>query len=411
MSGGVTATYTYGPDGGRLKTVGGPSGSLVTSYLLGSEIEIDQAGVVTKIPHPDVRRAGTANCFVHRDHLASVKLETNASAAVSLRQRYLPYGEKKPISSGSCSPDPRGFIGERLDVDTGLIDLHARWYDPVLARFVTPDFWDPVDTKQALDGAPTGWLSNPVGVNRYAYALNDPANKADPSGHCLWDDCVVEGGVAYLTMTAIVAAGYCLEYCGGVKKSIENAASSIWHSIAGDDPVDPPPAAGGNSEPMGIGPINDPDPKGRPVAILPESKDDREIPRGFGNSNEFAQFGGGLYGGLAEAGYADTQALLQGSAVTGHNFKTGVPFDVGRLSDLDIALTGESIFQAAKNAGIPFRSGGTRTGPLNQDNLKQLGLSDLSAQLSSQTGREVHFMIFETLEHATSRAPSVLLPR
>ena len=55
----------------------------------------------------------------------------------------------------------------------------------MLARFVTPDFWDPVDTKQALDGAPAGWLSNPVGVNRYAYALNDPVNKADPNGHCI----------------------------------------------------------------------------------------------------------------------------------------------------------------------------------------------------------------------------------
>ncbi len=47
--------------------------------------------------------------------------------------------------------------------------LNARYYDPVLARFVTPDDWDPL-----LLG---------VGTNRYAYAGNDPVNKSDPNGH------------------------------------------------------------------------------------------------------------------------------------------------------------------------------------------------------------------------------------
>jgi hypothetical protein len=41
---------------------------------------------------------------------------------------------------------------------------------------------------------------------------------------------------------------------------------------------------------------------------------------------------------IAEAGYADTRALLQGSAVTGRSFRTGAPFDVGRVSDFDVAL-------------------------------------------------------------------------
>ncbi len=40
--------------------------------------------------------------------------------------------------------------------ETGLQYLHARYYDPDLGRFLTPDTWDPI-----LAG---------VDINRYAYA-------------------------------------------------------------------------------------------------------------------------------------------------------------------------------------------------------------------------------------------------
>jgi RHS repeat-associated protein len=88
-----------------------------------------------------------------------------------------------PLASGGCSPDDRGFIGERHDTDTGLIDLNARWYDPVLARFTAADDWDPIDAEDAVRGASIGWLANTIGTNRYAYSGNDPLNKSDPNGH------------------------------------------------------------------------------------------------------------------------------------------------------------------------------------------------------------------------------------
>ena len=46
--------------------------------------------------------------------------------------------------------------------------LHARYYDPSLGRFVQPDPADPTEAG--------------VGVNRYAYALNNPVMFSDPSG-------------------------------------------------------------------------------------------------------------------------------------------------------------------------------------------------------------------------------------
>jgi RHS repeat-associated protein len=114
--------------------------------------------------------------FLHRDHLASVKLTTDATGCVASRSAYRPYGDRTQAEAPSipgCSPvapaEPRGFIGERHDPETGLLYLHARYYDPVIGRFLSPDTLDPIEPG--------------VGTNRYAYADNDPINKSDPNGH------------------------------------------------------------------------------------------------------------------------------------------------------------------------------------------------------------------------------------
>jgi RHS repeat-associated protein len=65
--------------------------------------------------------------------------------------------------------NPKGYINERFDPETGLQYLHARYYDPLLGRFLSPDTWNPT-----LPG---------VDINRYAYSLNDPINLSDPLGH------------------------------------------------------------------------------------------------------------------------------------------------------------------------------------------------------------------------------------
>jgi RHS repeat-associated protein len=38
---------------------------------------------------------------------------------------------------------PKGYINERFDPETGLQYLHARYYDSLLGRFLSPDTWDP----------------------------------------------------------------------------------------------------------------------------------------------------------------------------------------------------------------------------------------------------------------------------
>ncbi|WP_202351348.1 RHS repeat-associated core domain-containing protein [Mesorhizobium sp. 113-1-2] len=87
------------------------------------------------------------------------------SGAVVEGTTYATYGES--LNTGFQTQ--KGYIGERFDAETGLLYLNARYMDPVLGRFISPDDWDP--TKEG------------VGTNRYAYAQNDPVNKSDQNGH------------------------------------------------------------------------------------------------------------------------------------------------------------------------------------------------------------------------------------
>ncbi len=77
------------------------------------------------------------------------------------------------ISPGGVGgmPTDFGFAGQRYDSSTGLIYMGARYYDPYLGRFISPDSL----VQQRND---------PQSYNRYAYARNNPLRYTDESGHC-----------------------------------------------------------------------------------------------------------------------------------------------------------------------------------------------------------------------------------
>ncbi|WP_283444226.1 hypothetical protein [Noviherbaspirillum suwonense] len=146
------------------------------------------------------------------------------------------------------------------------------------------------------------------------------------------------------------------------------------------------------------------------LGVVPESAANSSVPHGFANVEDFAQFGNNMRSGLGRAGYENAEPLLQGSAVTGRSFKTGEPFDFGRVSDFDVALADPALLIRAQELGIGLRSGGTRTGPLSARDLRVLGLRDLSSQMGQQVGREVNFMIYNNSATAAQKAPSLTLP-
>jgi RHS repeat-associated protein len=110
--------------------------------------------------------------YIHTDHLGSTSLTTDAGGAVVAEQRYLPYGEVR-WSEGTL-PTDFTFTGQRAE-GFGLLDYHARFYDPVLGRFVSADTIVPNP-------------GNPQALNRYAYVNNNPLRYTDPSGHHTFED-------------------------------------------------------------------------------------------------------------------------------------------------------------------------------------------------------------------------------
>ena len=78
--------------------------------------------------------------------------------------KYFAYGLTR---SGSV-PTDKLFTGQRLD-DTGMYYYGARYYDPTIGRFISPD------TIVQNPG-------NPQSLNRYSYVLNNPLKYVDPTG-------------------------------------------------------------------------------------------------------------------------------------------------------------------------------------------------------------------------------------
>ena len=103
------------------------------------------------------------------DHLGSTTLVVDASTSPQVVHRvyYKPYGEEIEIAGSRRTTI--GFTGQRLDTESGLMHFGARFYDPVLSRFIS------------ADPAPPNKL-DPKSRERYSYALNNPLRYTDATG-------------------------------------------------------------------------------------------------------------------------------------------------------------------------------------------------------------------------------------
>jgi RHS repeat-associated protein len=174
---GLASSFAYGSDSERVSKSWNGN---VTHYL-GNDSELlvnaaNPSGLLSSYLHPDVKREGALTDYLVKDHLSSNRLTLRHGPSSTSAHAYGPYGQPltsngSTIAGGSngAITGGRGYINERFDPETGLQYLHARYSDPHLARFITPDTWDPI-----LSG---------VDINRYAYANNDPINLSDANGH------------------------------------------------------------------------------------------------------------------------------------------------------------------------------------------------------------------------------------
>ena len=88
-----------------------------------------------------------------------------ADAAGVVRTAYTPYGQLRGADNVAVD---RGWLGQVEDSGTGLTYLNARYYDPVLQRFLSPD--------------PLMNPGDPRTLDAYRYAENNPVVFTDASG-------------------------------------------------------------------------------------------------------------------------------------------------------------------------------------------------------------------------------------
>ncbi len=179
-----------------------------TEYYFSDQYEIDIKGSTTverlylggnaySAPAVYVKQNGTWNIYyLGRDYLGSITHIMNSSGNLTQELSYDAWGRlRNPVNQTlyAIGNEPalflgRGYTGHEHLLMFGLVNMNARLYDPVIARFLSPDPYiqSPFDTQN---------------FNRYSYCMNNPLLYMDPSGEFfLIDDLVlgIIGGVINL---------------------------------------------------------------------------------------------------------------------------------------------------------------------------------------------------------------------
>lgn len=179
-------TYTYDGDGKRVQKSGGGPGKLYW-YGMGSDPldETDAAGNTNNTAFHEfvffdgkriARRDYSNNVnYYFADHLGTARVVTNAAGTTLDDSDFYPFGGERSILSSSGNTYK--FTGKERDPESGLDNFGARYENPSLGRFMSPD-WS--GTVQAI---PYAKLDFPQSLNLYAYVQNNSLNFTDPTGH------------------------------------------------------------------------------------------------------------------------------------------------------------------------------------------------------------------------------------
>ena len=167
--GDLVEQYWYGVDGARVKKV---SGGTTTYTFFGYYEEEVTDGTTIAISHYSFGglrvaiKRGSTLYHLHGDHLGSTSL-TTAGSAVEASRAYYAYGAERS-ATGDLRTD-HTFTGQKSDA-TGLMYYNARYYDPALGAFVSPDTIV-ADPEAVID------------YNRFLYARGNPLTYTDPTGY------------------------------------------------------------------------------------------------------------------------------------------------------------------------------------------------------------------------------------
>lgn len=168
VTGAATTKYVNGPDGSRIARL--DSDGSTTIWVAGNEVHVAN-GVATATRYFTLAGATIAQrnssglTWLASDGQNSRDIAVNASTGAATRTYYLPYGA---VRTGAPSlPTDQNFLGRVLD-SSGLLQDGARYYDPSMGQFISPD--------------PLANTSNNSTLDPYGYAADNPVAGVDASG-------------------------------------------------------------------------------------------------------------------------------------------------------------------------------------------------------------------------------------
>ncbi|MGW2569418.1 RHS repeat-associated core domain-containing protein [Streptomyces sp. NPDC001537] len=185
---GTTTQYVYDADGNRILQ---HSSAGTTLYLGETEVMTDGSGTpinavrtysYSQTGAPTVVRTTNGSSTSHKlsclltDQLgtATIAIDLGKDQTVT-RRAFKPYGESRGTKPSNW-PNQHGYLGVGIDdANTGLTHMGAREYDQTTGRFISAD--------------PVFNIADPLQMNGYAYANNNPITESDPTGLCPKDVC------------------------------------------------------------------------------------------------------------------------------------------------------------------------------------------------------------------------------
>ena len=166
--------------------------------IITKHIFVGNTRIVSKLTHYDTYDSvyEKQNIYTyHPDHLGSSNFVTDYAGNEFEHMEYTPYGESWVDEGTNKNVIGYRFTSKELDGETGLYYFGARYLDPLTSRWMSPDPAfekylpePPVDDEaRKRNGQLPGQdgVFNPVNLNVYSYAGNNPLLYTDPDGSAI----------------------------------------------------------------------------------------------------------------------------------------------------------------------------------------------------------------------------------
>lgn len=235
----------YGVDDQRRQSVYTLNDSVIkTKYFFGDYEEIEEDGI-TMAYH--FIHSPTGLCAVYEtekealtdtvpsilwhintDHLGSIAFMVDASNSSSTKEySFTAWGlSRDPGDWSEINTEPlyadRGFTGHEHLSEFNLINMNGRVYDPITARFLSPDPYVQMPGMRS-------------GFNRYSYCLNNPLVYTDPDGEIIFTTIatLVPGLQPFIPVAMALDYGirFGIDYASAKSRGLSTGQSLLYAGV------------------------------------------------------------------------------------------------------------------------------------------------------------------------------------